>query len=381
MGGPLEALPTVSVADIEKLLPTINLPPTKNITILETKAEYHIIALLEWPNRENLILRIAGPHVPRIKTQNEVAVITWLEGNTNIPVPAVVRHDSSTDNPLGCEYLLQKRLKGQSLDLVWPHLNEEERLKIYDFMIDVLRELTSHEWNHIGSLQLLDNDFLPGPVLDERLWEARDIANLWPVGESVESLNPLGPYSSYLEYSIARLEKYIHCIQIHESLAFMRVHIPVLESFIVELRHESRALNDTRLCLAHRDLHMGNIIYDVESKQVTGILDWEFSVVMPLQQGDLSRAFMHDLVNDGGWPGRKKEMLKILRKRSEERLGVDVLEEFAFKSEHQEEMQEAVDLLRAIVEVSPRSQRAEEKMGWKDDLLDILDGWVGSTSP
>ncbi|KAF2169293.1 hypothetical protein M409DRAFT_20519 [Zasmidium cellare ATCC 36951] len=377
MGTPLEALPTVSVPAIEQLLPTINLPPAKTITILNTKAEYHVIALLTWNDQEDLILRIAGPHVPRTKTENEVAVITWLQRNTKIPVPAVVHHDSSTDNPLGCEYVLQKRLKGQSLDLVWPSLTEDEKLKIYDFMVEVLRELTSHEWKHIASLRLTaEGEIVPGPVLDERFWEARDIEKYFPPGETVESLNPLGPYSSYVEFSIARLEKSMHAIRKHESLAFMRPHLPLLEDFIEALREDSKKLNRTNLCLAHRDLHMGNIMYDVEGHTVTGILDWEFSVVMPVQQGELSRAFMHDLVDDGGWGERKGKMLEVLRERSQEEGGGDVVERFGYVSEDQEEMQEVVDLVRAIVEVSPRGQREGERMGWRDEVLEILEGWM-----
>lgn len=145
MGTPLEALPMVSVDDIERLLRTLNLPQAKNISIPKTKAEYHIIALLEFSNQEDLILRIAGSHVPTTKTENEVTVITWLQRNTQILVPAVVHYDSSTNNPLECEYLLQKHLEGRSLDLVWPNLNEDERLRILDFMADCLRELNAHE--------------------------------------------------------------------------------------------------------------------------------------------------------------------------------------------------------------------------------------------
>lgn len=93
---------------------------------------------------------------------------------------------------------------------------------------------------------------------------------------------------------------------------------------------------------------------------------------MPLQQGDLSRAFMHDLVTFGNWTQRKKKILETMRQRTKERL-FDVVKEYAYTSE---EMQAAVDLLRAIVEVSPRGQKEDEKMGWRDELVEILKGWV-----
>lgn len=378
MGSPLEALPTVSSTAIESLLPTINLPNPKNITILNTKAEYHIIALLQWDDQEDLILRVAGSHIPKVKTENEVAAITWVQRNTKIPVPAVVHYDSSTNNPLGCEYVLQEKLKGQSLDTVWALLDEHERAKVYGFMIDVLEEMTSHSWDYIGSLRLSDDksEILPGPVLDERYWEARDIERYFPPGETIESLNPLGPYPSYVEYSIARLEKYIYAVRRHESLAFMREHLELLRRFIEGLKEHSETLNRSKLCLAHRDLHMGNIMYDIGTHEVTGILDWEFSVIMPVLQGDMSRAFMHDLVMDGKWGERKRKMYDTLREISRGKTGIDVVEKYTYTTPSQDEMQRAVDLLRAIVEVSPRGQREKEKMVWKDDFVKILRGWV-----
>lgn len=378
MGSPLEALPTVSIAAIERLLPTISLPQSKKTTILNTRAEYHVIALLEWENQEDLILRIAGSHIPKVKTENEVATIHWVRRNTKIPVPAVVRYDSSTNNPLGCEYVLQKRLKGQSLDIVWSTLDEDQKLKVYEYMIEVLQELTSHEWNFIGSLQLDDDkrEIVAGPILDERYWEARDIEKYFIPGENAESLNPLGPYGSYVEYSIARLAKYMYAIEIHESLAFMREHLGLLTRFIEALKQDSEQLNRTKLCLAHRDLHMGNIMYDVEKHEVSGILDWEFSVIMPMLQGDMSRAFMHDLVMDGKWGERKRKMYDTLREISTAKTGTDVVETYTYATPSQEEMQRAVDLLRAIVEVSPRGQREKEKMLWKDDLIKILQSWT-----
>ena len=44
---------------------------------------------------------------------------------------------------------------------------------------------------------------------------------------------------------------------------------------------------------------------------MSGILDWEFSVIMPVLQGDMSRAFMHDLVMDGKW-GRWDDVVRAV---------------------------------------------------------------------
>lgn len=68
--------------------------------------------------------------------------------------------------------------------------------------------------------------------------------------------------------------------------------------------------------------------------------------------------------------------MEVLRERSQKDGGGDVVERFKYVSEDQEEMQEVVDLLRAIVEVSLRDQRERERMGWRDEVLEIVEGWM-----
>lgn len=382
MGTPLEALPTVTVEGIKDLLSTLDLPPTSNIEILSTKAEYHVIALVQFQDQdqEDLILRVAGSHVPKRKTENEATVIKWIQANTTIPVPSVVRYDSTTANPLGCEYTLQLKLPGKSLDQVWPSLSEDEKIGVLDFAADFLFELTNVEWDQIGSLLYSEDHFSPsGFILDERFWEQRDIDKFWPPeqSETTETLNPLGPYRSYVEYSAARLEKYVYAIRRHPSLEFMRKRIGTIEWFIAALRRNTDLLNKgARMCLAHRDFHMGNIMYDTTAKKISGVLDWEFSIALPLQQGDLSRAFLYDMQGFEGWDGRKSDMLKTIKKRCEERGVEDVLARFEYTSERQREMQRVVDLLRAIVEVSPRGQREKEKLDWMNEAVTIMKGWL-----
>lgn len=383
MGTPLEALPSVTVEGIQALLSTLDLPPTSNIEILSTKAEYHIIALIQFQTQiqEDMILRVAGSHVPKLKTENEVTVIKWLQANTTIPVPCVVRYDSTIANPLGCEYILQEKVPGQSLDKVWPSLSGDERIGVLDFAADFLLEMTKVAWDQVGSLVYSEGHFSPaGSILDERFWEQRDIDKFWPSGlsETTETLNPLGPYRLYVEYSAARLEKYVHAIRNHPSLEFMRRRIGTIECFIAALRREADLFNKgAKLCLAHRDFHMGNIMYDTTAKKVSGVLDWEFSVVLPLQQGDLSRAFLYDMQGFEGWDDRKSDMLKTMKKRCEERGLNDVLARFEYTSKRQQEMQRVVDLLRAIVEVSPRGQREIEKAAWAKECRAIMMSWLG----
>lgn len=94
------------------------------------------------------------------------------------------------------------------------------------------------------------------------------------------TLNIEGPYSTYIEYISAQIQNYIHLIQIHEKLAFMRDIIPCLKVFLIALSKHFDKLNDVKLRLAHKDLHFVNMLYNISSSRITTILDWELSSVV-----------------------------------------------------------------------------------------------------
>lgn len=61
----------------------------------------------------------------------------------------------------------------------------------------------------------------------------------------------------------------------------MRDNVPRFERFLIALTLHSDELNDVKLRLAHEDLNFANSLYDVLSRRIMVILDWEFSSVVP----------------------------------------------------------------------------------------------------
>jgi aminoglycoside phosphotransferase (APT) family kinase protein len=66
---------------------------------------------------------------------------------------------------------------------------------------------------------------------------------------------------------MVQAEKYIHAIRRHEYLSTMRDLIPRTEVFKAAMDGHKEELNETRLVLTHRDLHFGNIMYDVSTRR------------------------------------------------------------------------------------------------------------------
>ncbi|PNY30076.1 Uncharacterized protein TCAP_00006, partial [Tolypocladium capitatum] len=324
MGSPNDHLPpALSYDTINALLTSFALPPPTSVDPLQVTAAFHSIYLVHFsasdadalrPARARnedgsmtLVLRVSGDHIPRAKTLNEVAVMRWIKANCpGIPVPAVVRFDAGTGSAIGREFTLLERAPGRSVDKMYKDLGDEVKARLVEQLTDVLVELNGHEWHHVGGLSIDDEgSVVPGRVLEDTFWLAPDIEELWGDGESVDTLNPTGPYDSHAGLVQGYLEVFIYAIDKHPSLAWLGDINPRLEALVARLP-SMPSLSTTRLVLAHKDLHFANIMA-TPSGDITAILDWEFAGVVPALRWDPVRAFL--------WSGEHSEAANGERER------------------------------------------------------------------
>lgn len=208
------------------------------------------------------------------------------------------------------------------------------------------------------------------------LWWTRpsarsQILKRYGLKETVATLNIGGPYKTYVDYIIAHVAQYIRLIQTHEKLAFMRDIVPRLEAFVASLPKHANELNNVKLRLAHKDLHFANMMFDSLPGKITGILDWEFAGVVPYPQWNPRSSFLWNGTDTPESLDEEYRLLEVFKQRCKKE-GCKLLEETGYTSPLQEDMQRAVDFLRAIVEVSPRGQRQELVQGWKDMVLENI---------
>ncbi|KAF4503316.1 hypothetical protein FAGAP_470 [Fusarium agapanthi] len=363
MSSPAAHLPLPLPEDaINALLQTLRLPRATSISNAQMTAQYHLVYFLTLPPTElsrgysELVLRVAGNHLPEIKTANEIGVMTWLSKNTAIPLPEVIAYDASRKNPIAHEYTLLSRVEGVTLSDIYDNLSDKQMNQIFNQLIDILTQLQSRPWDGIGGLKIDD----PGriqlvPVVDETFWQFPGIKALWPEGETVATLNVGGPYKIYVEYMVAHINKY------YPPPGGIRGHCP---------KHANE-LNEVKLRFTHKDLHFANMIFDPDSGKVTGILDWEFAGVVPYPQWNPRSSFLWNRIDTSESLDKKYKLLEVFKQRCKDK-GCRLFEETEYTSSRQESMQRAVDFLRAVVEVSPRGQRQELVQGWKDMVLENI---------
>ena len=100
----------------------------------------------------DLILRVSGNHIPRIKTENEVAVMTWVQESTTVPITAVVRFDATPNNLLGHEFTLLECVPGRGLHEIYDRLSQERLECIVDQIIDIVKRLRQLSWDTVSGL-------------------------------------------------------------------------------------------------------------------------------------------------------------------------------------------------------------------------------------
>ncbi|KAH8652230.1 kinase-like domain-containing protein [Xylariales sp. PMI_506] len=382
-------LPTASVPSILALLSSKGFPAPTEIKPLSVEAAFHSIYLIQYspgvtfpPELAHLlgpdgsldmILRVAGRHLPGIKTRNEVGVMEWVRENTSIPIPRVILYDATDDNALQHEYTLMGRASGVSVDTLYSVLSEERKHYLVEQFVDYIIQLHSHPWptGLVGGLILNANGGIEdGPPVDETFWLLTDIETYWDKSETLNSLNPIdGAFPSWTASVSGYLDRYVHAIQGHPQLEAFRDLVPRLEAFQKAITTEfSSEINSVKHVLAHRDLHFGNVLCDPETAQVTAVLDWEFAGVVPAPGWNPVRAFLWNVQNTPEGFAERDRLFAIFTTICQAKGANWLLEEVGF-SPKQEAMVNIVNHLRNSIHACVKN-RGVEKLAYRRDIIE-----------
>lgn len=125
----------------------------------------------------------------RLRVASEVAIIDLVR-SYGVPAPKIVDYSCTADNPLGHAYIAFEQPTGSGISRFWMDLDDSERLKLVDELVDIEKLLWSIELPAFGSLYYshdLPEHFHAHRVPDHG--EARglcigpDFRTKWQVGE------------------------------------------------------------------------------------------------------------------------------------------------------------------------------------------------------
>ena len=273
--GPL--VPSAQVPIVERLrggdynrITSITLPPSYSVA-------YH-----------ELILRT--PRGEEGRPDRDVATLNYVRERTSIPVPSIALQDFTSDNPLGKPYVLQQRIPGTDLNIIWDQLNHSQRCTVARELGGVFRTLLSLMSPISGliesSLNSTETDIAGCPKVISFELRAEDGELLKGLSQeaaiNAEDARPLEStlvfFNTYFSrWRAAALAS--NCGKVDNEVELYDAMIKVVQEM-----DERGLFKPDAHCLCHVDLHTRNIMAQVQpdsSLKVTAILDWDEAVFAP----------------------------------------------------------------------------------------------------
>ena len=242
------------------------------------------------------IFRATSPVEPFYKTASEVATLSYIREHTTIPVPSVIAYSSTTENELGCEWILMERVTGVALKDIWGDIDLETKSREIEVIAGFVRQLRDIQrcFTAIGNLYFReeikisnvgirtvpteDEKYVVGPIVTPYMFAG---------GRKLRVPRNLGPYSNDAEYIAALAATEIEEMKLLLS-ADAHLHPDFDEDLAgdaeatIEVLDELQAISITlfpspprHFLLHHHDLSLANIIVDPATHEITGIVDWE----------------------------------------------------------------------------------------------------------
>ncbi|KAK2808028.1 hypothetical protein FQN50_005110 [Emmonsiellopsis sp. PD_5] len=265
--------------------------------VFRTNNDKHVVA--KFPTS------VAGP--ARYVTNSEVATITYLQRNTEIPIPTILDWSDDPTNSIGAAYIIMEHAGGVLLQEAWENMPSDMKVKCVGAICSHILPMAKLDFPAYGSLyfsnasfldsgskQMLESDpkFCVGPhCRGSTYWDCN-------VGEpryyafSERNRGPWRDLSSYasglIDSGLARLPPTGHRVLSQPQASYQgsvdrhRELLRLGKAVLSELIQHPDIQSNATPTLFHPDLHKRNVFVSTDDPTVvTGIIDWQCASVEP----------------------------------------------------------------------------------------------------
>ena len=236
--------------------------------------------------RRDLVLRV--PRWGQGQTKRVVATLDYLRRSSSIPIADVVANDFSNNNPLGSPYVVQNRIPGSDLEILWDELNHTQRCTIARKVGRVMKNLLALESPMTGYITAFVNGTHTSgahTVVPFDL-ESAD-GNLCEEPEQQHPSAVVVPreLESTLDFFRSRIGRW-RAVDVARDPPTIDEMVGLWDGMlkVVEGMDDLGLFESKSHCLAHGDFYPRNIMAKIQPDgcvQVTGILDWDEAIVAP----------------------------------------------------------------------------------------------------
>jgi hypothetical protein len=95
---------------------------------------------------QRVVVKIPDPVVPaQLVTASEVATLEYLRTELDVPVPKVLAWSSTSDNPVGSEYIVMEEAAGDPLYLQWDtKLEVPQKIVVVEQLLSIQKRILQH---------------------------------------------------------------------------------------------------------------------------------------------------------------------------------------------------------------------------------------------
>ncbi|EAW11778.1 uncharacterized protein ACLA_094800 [Aspergillus clavatus NRRL 1] len=241
-------------------------------------------------------------------TASEVATMDFLRNVMKIPIPNVLSWGSTSENPVGAEYILMENVRGVQLSKLWDQLEVDVKFEVLRNIAFYQEKWLDTSFSRYGSLYYKNDVGLSTPsVKYTDKTGVTTVDDRFTIGPSVSRQNnddgrlkmdfDRGPWTTAAEYERATGLRELHCtgnipklprspIAIHYSGTYRpsrETKILAIESYLKILKYllPERSIQTSHIW--HCDLHAENIFVNPSNpSEIYGIIDWQSTELAPL---------------------------------------------------------------------------------------------------
>ena len=277
---------TVNIKALEQLasrcrnrMPCKCLPDTElvgNNLIFNIGFPDKVIWQARLPTRTNAVRPLEDP-VCQECTMSMISTLKFLKERSTLPVPELYGYDVSCTNPLGRPYIFMEKLQGTVMADLQNEIMESEHeglKKIVEEWAGYVIELSTFQFPHIGSLRrsTAGSEYTIGQLYTPYILGCETIYD--------DKLNH-GPYNSAYDYLLCQSTTKRHLNDPFLPSYGGNIRMSLVESLIPYF--VDHQFSNGPFVLSHVDLDIHNILVDLEAGKITGIPNWEYASVVPLQ--------------------------------------------------------------------------------------------------
>jgi hypothetical protein len=249
----------------------------------ETLGHYNLVYYVEfedtaqWVARIPLLYRqymcdneVLEEEVQQRLFKSTVAAQTFARMEKGVFAPAIYTSFLDCDNPVGIPFILMAKVNGWQLSESIGHLTEAGLRPIFS---DLAREMVSlvspPYFNQIGSICQRGAEYQVGPLLSQPSLQ----------DDPVE-IDKRGPYATVEEYLISALNRHLaSALRGQNRTLYIQItRFRALLPHFIDPR-----FNSGPFVLSPFDWDSRDIFYTTPDRTISGVIDWDFATIVPIQ--------------------------------------------------------------------------------------------------